>query len=745
MADRDFIAHAREYDSRGWALIALPYGSKKPVERGWQTNLVTAEDIERILGEGRQVNIGLMTGTPSNNLVRVDLDHPAAVRAAPLALPPTELIMGRDGNPMSGYFYQVEGGLTGSITFKDPTSTGDEATIIDVLWTGKMTVLPPSMHPSGGFYGWHKFRQPGKVTTDEFLQGLNEGFSAILLGIHWPDGARHDAAMAVAGGLAGEGWEQERVEHFIRVVCLAAGDTEVEDRLHAVQDTFDGIQQGKNVVGWTRLGDSVDKRTIRRVREILGLAKAAAAARVAAAGDLRTTDKGNAERLTRQFAGELRYSHPMKKWFHWTGVKWQEDMQAMAGRRALEVVQNIYTEASNADTRDARQALSEWAVQSESAGRIHAMLQLARMMPGLVILPEEMDTDPWLFNVPNGTIDLRTMKLMPHNQEDFITKVAGAPWEPEAECPMWEKFLLEVFNGDQEIIDYVQRVVGYCMIGTTREQVIFVLWGDGANGKSSFLYTLSHLFGDYAASTPFDSFDAARHSATGNDLARLKGKRFVTAIEAEQERTLAEARVKAMTGNDKITCRFLYGEHFEYYPEFTVMLAVNHKPIIRGTDHGIWRRIAMLAFTRQFKGASDVKGMGEILVANELPGIMAWGMRGVQRYLEVGLATPEKLFETVQAYRAEMDVIAQYLEDNTVDDERSYATSKELYTRYTYWAKDFGEHALTHRSFGLELARRGYRKVKSNSQVKWFGLRMKPEEFIPAGMRQHEAGEVTEG
>lgn len=740
MANLDIVAHAREYDARAWALIALPYGSKKPVDRGWQTNLVTADDFEQMMAHGQQYGIGLMTGAPSNNLCRVDLDHPAAVLAAPLGLPPTELIMGRDGNPYSGYFYQVLDGLSGSITYKDPTSTGDEATIIDVLWTGKMTVVPPSVHPSGGHYGWHVFRQPARISADEFLQQLNEFYAAVLIGIHWPEGARHDAALAVAGGLASDGWEQDKVDRFIRVICAAAQDTEVEDRLRSVQDTFDGIQQGKLTVGWTRLADSVDRRAIRRVREVLGLAKRAAAARISAAGDLRTTDLGNAQRMADQTANELRYCHPMKKWFYWSGVKWQEDMQAMAGRRAFEVVQGIYKEAADADTRDARATLSEWAVASESVGHINGMMSLAKQMPGLVILPDEMDTDPWLLNMPNGTVDLRTMKLTPHNQQDLITKVTGAPWETEAPCPRWEKFLSEVFDFDREIIDYVQRVVGYCLTGTTREQCIFILWGDGANGKSTFLYVLDHILGDYGANTPFDTFDSLKQSTTGNELARLKGKRFVTAIEAEHERTLAESRVKAVTGGDKITCRFLYGEHFEYYPEFKIHLAVNYKPIIRGTDHGIWRRIAMLPFTKQFKGAADIKGLREAIVALELPGATAWALEGVRKYLEVGLNTPARLIEATGSYRVEMDIMAQFLEENTEDVEKSWVSSKDLYSRYTYWNKDYGEKALTHRSFGLELSRRGYDKVKSNSQIRWRGLRLKPEVFSPAGLQEYTAG-----
>lgn len=731
------LTFVAEYLRRGWALITLPSRSKKPNSKGWQNERATLDTIREAIEAGRDPNLGVMLGEPSANLTRVDLDHPAAVRAAPVILPPTGLVLGREGNPRSGYFYVVEGGLNGSITIKDPTSTGDEATLLDLLWTGKMSVIPPSVHPSGGSYGWHEFKQAARVSAEELEKRCRFLGAVAMMAEHWPDGARHDATMALVGGLLSDGVPVEDVELLLRGILAGAEDEEEEDRLRCIQDTQDALDLGKNVVGWTRFRDMMDDRVVRKFRELVGIGKIRAQRASANASDLRTTDMGNAERLVNQYGQELRYSHPMKKWFHWDGQRWRPDAQGIAMQRAMTTVRGIYKEAAEQDTVDKRAALGEWAVASESASKIGAMVQLARVIPEVVVLPEQLDQHPWLLNTETGTLDLKTGKLTPHDPGDLITAVTGTRYDPDAKCPRWMQFLDEIFGGDDEIIEFVQRAVGYSLTGNTREQVIFLCWGDGANGKSTFLYVLEQALQDYAANTPFDTFDSSSKSATGNELARLKGKRLLIAVEAENERTLAEARVKSVTGGDRITCRFLYGEFFEYTPEFKIWLAVNHKPIIRGTDHGMWRRICLLPFLASFKGAQDDKTLRDMLVT-ELPGVLAWAVRGQRKWLENGLQIPEKLQEATRVYRVEMDVVAQFLDECCETGEGFSTATKDLYNRYSYWSKDYGERMLTHRSFSLELARRGFDKVKSNSQIRWKGLKLKPEDFSPANMPQHE-------
>jgi putative DNA primase/helicase len=225
------------------------------------------------------------------------------------------------------------------------------------------------------------------------------------------------------------------------------------------------------------------------------------------------------------------------------------------------------------------------------------MVKLAASELDFQVQPSRLDADPWLLNVANGTLDLRTGKLRSHRRSDLITRLAPVRWNPAADCPRWKAFLDEIFDEDVALIEYVQRAAGYSLTGDTSERVLLILHGEGANGKTTFLETLTAALADYAACTPTETLLAKRPDAIPNDVARLKGARFVTASEAGEGVQLAEARVKELTGRDRVPARFLHREWFEFCPEFKLWLATNHKPVIRGTDKAIWDRIRLVPFT----------------------------------------------------------------------------------------------------------------------------------------------------
>ncbi len=222
------------------------------------------------------------------------------------------------------------------------------------------------------------------------------------------------------------------------------------------------------------------------------------------------------------------------------------------------------------------------------------MIALAESEPVIAVAPTMLDADPWALTVENGTLDLRSGQLRSHRPEDLITKLAPVVYDPEAEAPAWQAFIKHIMNGDGDMCAYLQRLSGYSMTGETSEQTMFVPFGAGANGKSTKLNTIRGVLGDYAKDTPPETLLAKRIPGASNDLARLQGARFVTAMETEAGNQLAEARVKQLTGGDPITARFLYGEYFEYVPQFKLFMATNHRPRIQGTDNGIWRRIHLI-------------------------------------------------------------------------------------------------------------------------------------------------------
>jgi len=217
-------------------------------------------------------------------------------------------------------------------------------------------------------------------------------------------------------------------------------------------------------------------------------------------------------------------------------------------------------------------------------------------MPDIAIRSEDLDRDVWLLNCESGTVNLKTGKLQAHSPKDFITKLCSAHMDPACAIPLWMQLLCKVTKDDKNMQRYIQKALGYALTGDTSEQAIFILYGTGSNGKSTLLNVFADMLGGYAQTTPADTFMQKKNDAVSNDIARLKGARFVAAIEMEEGKRMAEALIKSMTGGDKLVTRFLYGEFFEYVPQFKVFLAVNHKPIIRDTTNSIWRRIKLIPF-----------------------------------------------------------------------------------------------------------------------------------------------------
>lgn len=378
-------------------------------------------------------------------------------------------------------------------------------------------------------------------------------------------------------------------------------------------------------------------------------------------------------------------------------------------RRAKDTVRRIYAEAAACEKKAFREALADHAKRSESESKRQAMINSARSEPGVAILPADLDRDPWLLNVVNGSIDLRTGEIREHRRGDLITKIAPVKYDREAQCPAWWGFLEKIMNGNGPTMEFLQKAVGYALTGDTREQCLFFLYGLGANGKSTVLEVIQALLGDYATQTTSDTFLIKRHSSPiSNDVADLRGARFVTAVEIESGRRMAEVLIKQMTGGDKLKARFLYSEHFEFKPEFKIFLAANHKPVIRGTDHAIWRRIRLIPFTVQIPEREQVKELPGKLKA-ELPGILNWAIEGCLSWQFEGLTPPQTVQDATQNYRQEMDTLAEFLAERCIIAPGASVPAADLYKAYTAWAEENGEKKLlSQRDFGLNLTERGF-------------------------------------
>jgi P4 family phage/plasmid primase-like protien len=443
------------------------------------------------------------------------------------------------------------------------------------------------------------------------------------------------------------------------------------------------------------------------------------------------TDLGNARRLVAKYGQELRYCHPWKRWLVWDGKRWAEDNTGATMRRAKATVREIYAEASTVADEDHRKAIAKHAMRSEGAQRLKAMMTLAESELGVPVLPRMLDRDPWQLNVQNGIIDLRTGELLEHDPKEHIAKLAPVDYDPAAICPLWERFLDEIMDGNADLIHFLQRATGYSLTGNTSEQCLFILYGTGANGKTTLMQTISAMLGEYGLQTPVDTLMVRRGHVIPNDVARLRGARFVTAAEAEEGQRLAESLVKQMTGQDKLAARFLNAEFFEFTPTFKIFLATNHKPAIRGTDHAIWRRIRLIPFNITIPQKEQDRELGTKLLA-ELDGILAWAVRGCLDWQRDGLGTPAEVVQATSAYRDESDIVGRFLSDCCVYDDEAMTRAGRLYKAYQSWCDDNGERPMTGTMFGRRLGDRGLDKVKT-THVFYLGVGLlaDQEEEIP--------------
>jgi putative DNA primase/helicase len=404
----------------------------------------------------------------------------------------------------------------------------------------------------------------------------------------------------------------------------------------------------------------------------------------------------------------------------WDGRRWALDSSAEVVRLAKETVRNIYREAADTEDSEARKATVEWARKSEKNAAIVAMMKLAESEPGVPVQPDALDADPWLLNCQNGTINLRTGELQPHRKGDLLTKLAPVEYGPAAGCPRWKQFLCEVFAPHPDLMDFIQRAVGYSLTGDTREECLFLLHGTGRNGKGTFIRTLCRILGDYAATADFGTFVSKRDEGPRDDVANMKGRHFIAAQESREGAALAESIVKTLTGGDLVRARRLYENSYEFLPTHKLWLATNHRPAIKGTDPAIWSRIKLVPFEVSFEGRED-RGLKAAL-EQELPGVLAWAVEGCLRWQEDGLQFPDAVRQATAEYRNENDQLGRFIDDCCVVGDFVRCKATPLYTAYRRWADETGEDPLTLTAFGRRMTERGFRKEKKESANVYVGI-----------------------
>lgn len=437
------------------------------------------------------------------------------------------------------------------------------------------------------------------------------------------------------------------------------------------------------------------------------------------------SDTGNAERFVDQHGDDVRFCRAFGKWFVWQGGRWVEDLTDEVLRRTKDTVRGIVQEAEHLDG-PRRAELLRWAARSEDSGRRSAIVNLVRSEDGIGVIPEQFDQDPWLLNVANGTVDLRTGRLRPHRKEDLCTKIAPTVYDENAQCPLFDRFLAQVLP-DTEVRAFMQRFFGYALTGVIREHVLPICWGSGGNGKGVLFGAVQHVIGDYARHVQAELLMARRgDSSHSTDRAQLMGLRLATASETEEGRALGEATVKALTGGDRITARFMRQDNFEFAPTHKLALMTNSKPIIRGTDNGIWRRVRLVPFTVVVPEEKQDTKLPEKLQA-EASGILRWLIEGCLAWQRDGLGTAGAIARATESYRDDQDVLGQFLEERCLLGAGHRAPSTDLFKAYERWAEAIGNRPMSQTAFGRRLGDRGLDRIKTGGRKVYEGVRLLSE------------------
>jgi P4 family phage/plasmid primase-like protien len=447
------------------------------------------------------------------------------------------------------------------------------------------------------------------------------------------------------------------------------------------------------------------------------------------------TDTGNGERFAAEHGGDVRW---VKRWnahMVWTGRKWEQDFREDVTKRAQRTAKGIHRDAANPELDvDAQRRITKHAVSSQSALRIRAMIDLAK--PHMIATHDEFDADPWLLNCQNGIVDLRTGALREHDREALITKATPVEYDPEAEAPVFHAFLEKIVP-QPEVRAFLRRAFGMALAGEIRDNVLIILYGTGSNGKSTLMDAVMEAFGDYAISSAPDLLMSKGHSHP-TELADLFGARLVSCMESEEGRSLNEGLVKQLTGRDRVKARRMREDFWEFDPTHSVFLGTNHKPEIRGTDHAIWRRLKLVPFEVTIPDAEQDKDLPAKLQA-ELPGILRWAVEGCLEWRRDGLQEPTKVTEATQSYRADMDVLAQFIAEECVEGGNLTAKATPLFRAYQNWCRDKGEESLTQRKFGDRLKERGYENEKRGTYF-WKGIGLKSDDTDPDGEPEGPGG-----
>lgn len=693
------LEQALFYAKRGWAVF--PCKNKIPLTpRGFKDASSDETVIRQLFNGHNSANIAIATGKVSGVFV-VDIDVKNGATGDE-SLKDLEREFGEIPHTVEALTWS--GGR--HIFFRYPESgVGCKTGIrsgIDIRGDGGYVIAPPSVI-EGRSYEWEAAHHPDETMIAEAPDWLIELLSEKQPVVDLSD----------KGAKISENRNNSLMHMGVRMRKMGLDHPQIEMMLQSINDS--------------RCVPPLPKKEVSTIAASVSRYSTEDEAKTKAQAKDPFTDVWSAGLFLEKYGDKIKYCDSLGGWFIWDDTRWERDEKFQILKLAKNTAKQMYQMAKATNDK----FLFKHAVRSESEARLKAMINLVRS-EGVAARSEDFDKDLFLLNCKNGTLNLETSELKPHSKDDFITRRVELDYRGDADCPEWRRFLMTIFQGDTQLIDFMQRAVGYSLSGSTKEQCIFILYGVGMNGKSTFLKHIFRILGDYAINTPATTLMEKYNDSIPNDVARLKGTRFVTALESGKSKALAEAQIKALTGDDPISARYLHREYFDFFATFKIFFATNHKPNISGTDKGIWRRIITIPFERVIQPKERDPKLDEKLSA-EYEGILKWSVEGFQIWQKQGLGRPDKVVAATNEYQEESDLIGNYIEERCVLGQDCKVQSGVILKDVQQWAKDNGLRYINRNEFIDYMKKRGFVKDRlthgdDKGNLYWFGIGLKAGE-----------------
>lgn len=727
MSKVSMLDWALKYAKIGWKVFPVNQSKQPLISNGLKGASAEETQIKKWWKAHPDAGIGVATGMASGIVVLdIDLDKPGAEQNL------EKIIHDKGMFPQTVAAKSGGGGL--HFYFKHPNNGKKVANAqkllglagIDVRGDGGYIVVPPTMHASGNRYEWGDDQSPFDTTPDMCPEYIYNDRAAGRAAQRFnytgeiADGERNTTLTSVAGLLRSLGLGIDEITLVLKQQNATRcnpplSDTEVETIAHYITEYPPAINRTNTRTG--RIG----------LEELLSFER---------------SDVGFGQMLAFALLGKVKYNHTQGKWLLWQDHFWKPDGVEEITLKTIDVTMMFRESVELITDEDERDRGLKYSQLIQNKPRIEAGLSIARAQPSIATVHTDWDKGLDVIAVENGVIELKTGELRDGKPEDLISYHVPLNYDPKTDCPLWKKFLSEVFDGNAEVIEFVRRAVGYSLTGQITEQCLFLLVGKGANGKSTFLDTLHEILGIYSYSAPFSTFERTQNSGSQqtNDIASLAGKRLVSASEPNEGVTLSESRIKSLTGGEHISARFLHQEFFEFKPTFKIWLGVNHLPRVLDDSDGFWRRVRRIDFPVKFYSPDEEHNSSDKPKDKELParlraehaGILNWAVQGAVDWYKSGLKTPVSVSAATQTYRTDSDPLHEFFAEHCMQGPEYEILGDSIFKAYTSHChirmlKNF--EIMSSTRFHQKLGRQFVRSTINGARG-YIGIGLKPESMF---------------